>query len=222
MFLKLNLNPTNIGKQSSTAALSWAALLAQGGKKNSGDIPARAPPSRLVVTEIKPNPTAVADLAAANGAFQPSPTFSGVRPGFVFKAGPLGSGYYEDKTAATAAVAALAPGASAQVPKAGLLKSRILGGALAGTSASAAPADDVDADIEWIKPTSGAGPSLWNEVGLTRTFRACAGGGAQRQTRARPSTFLCPISFLCPSLFCYLLCSALSHSLGFRDAFACN
>ncbi|EOD17774.1 hypothetical protein EMIHUDRAFT_436284 [Emiliania huxleyi CCMP1516] len=40
-----------------------------------------------------------ASCSAGGGEFQPSPTFAGARPGFVFKAGPQGVGYYEDAAA---------------------------------------------------------------------------------------------------------------------------
>jgi hypothetical protein len=39
---------------------------------------------------------AAAAAAAPAPAFQPSPTFTGARPGYVFKRGPQGQGYYKD------------------------------------------------------------------------------------------------------------------------------
>jgi hypothetical protein len=48
------------------------------------------------------NPSSMSDSDSPRPTFIPSDTFSGSRPGYVFKLGEVGPGYYLDKSAAAA------------------------------------------------------------------------------------------------------------------------
>jgi hypothetical protein len=73
--------------------------------------PLQQPPP---VAAAAPAPAAAAAATAAGGLFIAAATFTGARPGYVFKSGSKGLGYYQDSTpAGLASAAAAAAGAGA-------------------------------------------------------------------------------------------------------------
>ncbi|KAG2495424.1 hypothetical protein HYH03_006371 [Edaphochlamys debaryana] len=97
--------------------------------------------------------------------FIPSAKFNGPRPGFVFKKGPTGLGYYRDAGPAAAAAAAAAAGAAARSAAAAAAAAAAAGG-------GAPPAGG----------TAGPGSDGWVGVRTVADLRRALGVGAPRNT----------------------------------------
>jgi len=92
----------------------------------------------------KPSVARTVPAASSSSAFIPSPTFAGARPGYTFKAGPRGIGYYPDAATGDAAAPRAAAAAAGAGPGPGVATAGKSGASGAGTAGGAGEAETED------------------------------------------------------------------------------